>query len=96
MPWCRPSTSRAAVGCGGSTPGREDDDSTNVGGGLTLDQGTLYAVNGLAEVVALDAAKGSVRWRSSFGAPTRSAPTVVEGRHLRHHDRGPAAGAGGR
>jgi outer membrane protein assembly factor BamB len=58
----------------------EDDDSTNVGGGLTLDQGTLYAVNGLAELVALDAAKGTVRWRSKFGAPTRSAPTVVEGR----------------
>ena len=58
----------------------EDDDSTNVGGGLTLDQGTLYTVNGLAEVVALDAAKGTVRWRNTFGAPTRSAPTVVEGR----------------
>ena len=58
----------------------EDDDSTNVGGGLAVDQGTLYAVNGLAELVALDAAKGTVRWRSKFGAPTRSAPTVVEGR----------------
>jgi len=58
----------------------DDDDSTNVGGGLTLDQGTLYAVNGLAELVALDAAKGTMRWRSKFGAPTRSAPTVVEGR----------------
>jgi outer membrane protein assembly factor BamB len=58
----------------------EDDDSTNVGGGLGLDQGTLYAVNGLAEIVALDAAKGTVRWRASIGAPTRSAPTIVEGR----------------
>ncbi len=58
----------------------EDDDSTNVGGGLAIDQGTLYTVNGLAELVALDAAKGTVRWRSKFGAPTRSAPTVVEGR----------------
>ena len=58
----------------------DDDDSTNVGGGLAVDQGTLYAVNGLAELVALDAAKGSMRWRSKFGAPTRSSPTVVEGR----------------
>ncbi|HET7882985.1 MAG TPA: PQQ-binding-like beta-propeller repeat protein [Acetobacteraceae bacterium] len=58
----------------------DEDDSTNVGGGLALDQGTLYTVNGLAELVALDAAKGTVRWRSKFGAPTRSAPTVVEGR----------------
>lgn len=58
----------------------EDDDSTNVGGGLAVDQGILYAVNGLAELVALDAAKGTLRWRSKFGAPTRSDPTVVEGR----------------
>jgi outer membrane protein assembly factor BamB len=58
----------------------DEDDSTNVGGGLAFDQGTLYAVNGLAELVALDAAKGTMRWRSKFGAPTRSAPTVVEGR----------------
>ena len=59
---------------------RDDDDSTNIGGGLAVDQGILYAVNGLAEVVALDARKGTVRWRSKFGAPTRSAPTVVAGR----------------
>jgi outer membrane protein assembly factor BamB len=59
---------------------RDDDDSTNVGGGLAVDQGTLYAVNGLADIVALDAAKGTIRWRSTIGAPTRSAPTVVEGR----------------
>ncbi len=58
----------------------EDVDSTNVGGGLAFDQGTLYAVNGLGEVVAFNAATGKVRWRNSFGAPTRSAPTVVEGR----------------
>jgi outer membrane protein assembly factor BamB len=59
---------------------KEDDDSTNVGGGLAVDQDTLYAVNGLAEMVALDAAKGTVRWRSTIGAPARSEPTVVEGR----------------
>ncbi len=59
---------------------RDEDDSTNVGGGLVVDQGTLYAVNGLAELVALDVAKGTVRWRTLIGAPGRSAPTLVEGR----------------
>ncbi len=58
----------------------KDDDSTNVGGGLGVDQGTLYAVNGLGEIVAFDAAKGTERWRNTLGAPTRSAPTIVEGR----------------
>ncbi len=59
---------------------KDEDDSTNVGGGLAVDQGTLYAVNGLGELVALDAAKGVMKWRSNFHAPARSAPTVVEGR----------------
>jgi outer membrane protein assembly factor BamB len=59
---------------------KDEDDSTNVGGGLAVDQGTVYAVNGLAELVALDAAKGTMKWRSGFRTPARSAPTVVEGR----------------
>jgi len=59
---------------------QEEDDSTNIGGGLAWDQGTLYAVNGLAELVALDAATGKPRWRKFLGAGTRSAPTVAEGR----------------
>jgi outer membrane protein assembly factor BamB len=57
-----------------------DADSSNVGGGLAVAGGTLYAVNGLADLVALDAAKGTVKWRSSLGMPARSAPTIVEGR----------------
>ena len=59
---------------------KEDDDSTNIGGGLAWDQGTVYAANGLADLVALDAANGTVRWRASLGASARSAPTVAEGR----------------
>ncbi|HET8997116.1 MAG TPA: PQQ-binding-like beta-propeller repeat protein [Acetobacteraceae bacterium] len=57
-----------------------NDRSSNIGGGLAWSQDTLYVVNGLGEAVAFDPAKGTVRWRSSFGVPTRSAPTVVEGR----------------
>jgi outer membrane protein assembly factor BamB len=58
----------------------EKDRSNNVGGGLVVDQGTLYAVNGLAALVALDAGKGTVRWRKDTGTPARSAPTVADGR----------------
>lgn len=54
--------------------------STNIGGGLAFSQGVLYAVNGVGEAVAFDPADGKVRWRSSFGVPARSAPTVAADR----------------
>lgn len=57
-----------------------DDDSTNVGGGISFDGGTIYAANGLANVVALDAASGKQRWHASLPTAARSAPTVAEGR----------------
>ena len=58
----------------------EDLDSTNVGGGLCWSNGTLYAVNGLSELLALDPAKGAVKWRHGIDVPARSAPTVADGR----------------
>ena len=53
---------------------------TNVGGGIGVADGVVYAANGLGELVALDAAKGAPRWRALLGAPARSAPTIVAGR----------------
>jgi outer membrane protein assembly factor BamB len=58
----------------------KDVRSTNIGGGLAYDGGTLYAVNGLGDLVAFEAATGSEKWRKDIGVPLRSAPTVVEGR----------------
>ncbi len=58
----------------------KDADSTNIGGGLAVAGDTVFAVNGLADLVALDAAKGTPKWRTNTGTPGRSAPTVVEGR----------------
>lgn len=59
---------------------QDDDDSPNVGGGLAEANGVLYAVNGLANLVALDTATGRVKWRRDLNVPARSAPTVVEDR----------------
>jgi outer membrane protein assembly factor BamB len=58
----------------------EDTRSTNVGGGIALDGGTLYAATGLADVVALDAAGGKQRWRTTLPTAARAAPTVADGR----------------
>ena len=58
----------------------EDLDSSNVGGGLCWDNGTIYAVNGVSELLALSAVNGGVRWRHNIDVPARSAPTVAGGK----------------
>lgn len=54
--------------------------STNIGGGLGLDGGMLYIIDGVGQAIALDAASGAEKWRSHFGVPGRSSPTIVDGR----------------
>lgn len=55
----------------------EDDRSTNVGGGIAFDGDTLYVGTGRAEVLALEAASGKIRWRVSVSNPVRAAPTIA-------------------
>jgi outer membrane protein assembly factor BamB len=62
------------------TKPKDTDDSTNVGGGLGADETTLYAVNGLSQLVALDMATGKEKWRHDIGVPGRSAPMIADGR----------------
>ena len=56
------------------------DRSTNLGGGLAVVGGTVYASTGRAELLAIEAGSGQIRWRSSLDTPARSAPTVADGR----------------
>ena len=56
------------------------DRSTNVGGGLGLAGGVLYATTGRAEALAINPNTGKIGWRASLDAPARSAPTVVDGK----------------
>ncbi|MFT8243719.1 PQQ-binding-like beta-propeller repeat protein [Roseomonas sp. BN140053] len=58
----------------------DKDDVGAVGAGCALDGNTLYVATGLAEVLAMDPATGTVRWRVRTPAPTRGAPTVADGR----------------
>jgi outer membrane protein assembly factor BamB len=62
------------------TKPKDNNDSTNVGGGLGADGTTLYAVNGLSQLVALDTATGKEKWRYDLGVPGRSAPMIADGR----------------
>jgi outer membrane protein assembly factor BamB len=54
--------------------------SSNVGGGLTVAENTVFVVDGVAESLALDAKTGEIKWRVNVGTPGRSAPTVSGGR----------------
>ncbi len=58
----------------------EKDRSTNVGGGLAVAGGVLYATTGRARPWRWTRPAGKINWRASLGAPARSAPTVVENR----------------
>ena len=58
----------------------KDAESTNVGGGLGADGTTLYAVNGLSQMVALDLATGQEKWRKKLDVPARSGPMIADGR----------------
>ena len=58
----------------------DEDRSTNVGGGVSYADGTVYATTGRAELLALDAGTGAIRWRKPLGSPARSAATIAEGR----------------
>lgn len=64
--------------------GTQDDNnrSTNVGGGVSFADGTVFATTGRAELLAIDAGNGAIRWRKPLESPARSAPTVADGRLL--------------
>jgi outer membrane protein assembly factor BamB len=50
------------------------------GGGVAYSGGSVYVTTGYAEILAVDAATGAIRWRHRLEAPARAAPTVLDGR----------------
>jgi outer membrane protein assembly factor BamB len=52
--------------------------STNVGGGLALDNGKLFAATGRGDAVALIPATGKIVWRSTMDNAARAGPTAAE------------------
>ncbi len=51
-----------------------------MGGGIGVDGDTVYIIDGISQALAVNAATGKVKWRSDFGTPGRSAPTIADGR----------------
>jgi outer membrane protein assembly factor BamB len=51
--------------------------NSNLGGGIALFEGRLYAVTGRAQALALDPADGRIIWRADLPSPARGAPTVT-------------------
>jgi len=49
------------------------------GGGVAVNEGRVYATNGVGEVAALDAETGNVLWQVKPGGPLRGAPTIAAG-----------------
>lgn len=49
------------------------------GGGVSYDNGQLFATSGLGDVVALDAASGKQLWKKRPGGPLRGAPSIGAG-----------------
>ena len=57
----------------------EESSDSAIGGGLGVDNGTLYATTGFGEVIALKGDDGSVLWRRMLPSPIRAAPTIASG-----------------
>ena len=49
------------------------------GGGVSYDNGRVYATNGIGDAAAFDAATGAQIWRVRPGGPLRGAPTIADG-----------------
>ena len=58
----------------------EEDDPDVLGGGLSFDDGKIYATSGYGKVAAFDAANGKELWNKNLRLPFRSAPKVAGGK----------------
>ncbi|MDB5696025.1 MAG: pyrrolo-quinoline quinone [Sphingomonas bacterium] len=57
----------------------DDNRDARFGGGVSYDNGQVFATNGLGDVVALQAADGAEVWRAKPGGPLRGSPTIANG-----------------
>jgi len=58
----------------------EEEEEGVIGGGVSIDEGVVYASTGFGFVHALNLEDGKEVWRRRIGAPIRGAPTSINGR----------------
>ncbi len=58
----------------------EDEDEGVIGGGVSIDNGTVYVSTGYGFVHALSLDDGKEIWQRRIGTPIRGAPTAIGGR----------------
>lgn len=61
------------------TLGDRKNSSSLFGGGVSYDNGKVYATNGVGDAAALDAGTGSQLWKVRPGGPLRGAPAIGNG-----------------
>lgn len=59
-------------------PGKEGERAA-FGGGVSYDNGHVYATTGSGDIAALDAKTGAVVWKKTPAGPLRGAPTIANG-----------------
>src|SRR3954469_13166800 len=57
--------------------GKDSQSDTLFGGGVSYDNGRLYATSGAGDAAALDAKTGAIAWTVRPGGPLRGAPTIA-------------------
>lgn len=58
----------------------QDEDDGVIGGGVSIDDGVVYAATGYGFVHALSLDDGKEIWQRRIGTPIRGAPTAINGR----------------
>lgn len=60
--------------------GTENEDEPVIGGGISYSAGVLYVTNGYKQIMAVQPATGKIIWKKPLPAPSRAAPTIMDGR----------------
>lgn len=58
--------------------GVAEDESSILGGGVTVDSGTVYVATGYGRLIAMDEKTGKTKWKVEVGAPVRGAPDALD------------------